>query len=193
MDYLSNFPKAGLTRLLKLFDNDNNTDNLVKLTKAFGLATRVHKGQLLNKDEPYINHPVRVALILAEELRIHDAELACAALLHDAPGSVQEESLKEYGERVYAIVRATVEPKTKPEEREKAIQEYFANLSKAPKDVRYVKLADRLDNIRAMKDQPFKDKVMRYKEETQKYAIPVAIITDDRLAFKLSIALYELK
>jgi hypothetical protein len=44
-----------------------------------------------------------------------------------------------------------------------------------------------------MKGQTFKDKVTRYKEETQKYVVPIAIATDDKLAFKLSVALYELK
>jgi hypothetical protein len=33
----------------------------------------------------------------------------------------------------------------------------------------------------------------RYKEETEKYVAPLAQATDDRLAFKLSVALYELK
>jgi hypothetical protein len=44
-----------------------------------------------------------------------------------------------------------------------------------------------------MKGQSFKDKVTRYKEETQKYVVPIATATDDKLAFKLSVALYELK
>ena len=44
-----------------------------------------------------------------------------------------------------------------------------------------------------MKHQGLKDSVMRYKEETEKYVMAVASATDDRLAFKLSVALYELK
>jgi hypothetical protein len=34
---------------------------------------------------------------------------------------------------------------------------------------------------------------LRYKEETQKYIIPIAEKTDDNIVFKLSVALYELK
>ena len=176
--------KAGFTRLLKSFEDNSN--DVVKITRAFGLATKVHKGQVY-RDEPYINHLLRVALILAEELKMRDTDLACAALLHDA--QVPEEDLKEFGERVYTAVRASAEPKSD----EKAAGEYFAAIAKAPKDVRYVKLADRLDSVRGMKGQGFRDNVTRYKEETQKYAVPVADKTDDRLSFKLSVALYELK
>src|ERR671929_2453318 len=98
---MNDFSKAGFAHLLKLFEN---TDDIVKLTRAFGLATKAHKGQLINKAEPYINHPLRVALILAEELQIHDVELVCAALLHDAYGNTIEQDLhQEHGERVYSI------------------------------------------------------------------------------------------
>jgi (p)ppGpp synthase/HD superfamily hydrolase len=182
---MDDFFKAGFARLLKFFEN---TDDIVKLTRAFGLATKAHKGQLLNKTEPFINHPLRVALILAEELQIRDIDLLCAALLHDAyEGIAGQDIEEENGERVYSVVHASVEPKIKEPE------EYFASLAKASKDVRYIKVAERLDEIRTMKGQGFMDKVSRYKEETQKYIVPIASATDDKLSFKLSVALYELK
>jgi GTP pyrophosphokinase len=180
---MSDFPKAGFARLLKFFDT--NTDDVVKLTRAFGLATKVHRGQLLNKSEPYVNHPLRVALILVEELQMRDVELACAALLHGASESVKDEELKEYGERVYSIVRAAAA--------QAGVAEQFEAMSKAPKDVKYIKLAERLDSARSLKNQAFRDKMIRFKDETQKYVVPIATATDDRLAFKLSVALYELK
>ena len=134
----SDFPKASFARLLKFFDT--NTGDVVKLTRAFGLATKLYRGRLLNKSEPYINHPLRVALILVEELQMRDVELVCAALLHDASESMQEEELKEYGERVYSVVRAAAG--------QASIEEQFEAMSKAPKDVKYVKLAERLDSAR---------------------------------------------
>ena len=180
---MSDFPKAGFARLLKFFEA--NTDEVVKLTRAFGLATKVHRDQLLNKSELYINHPLRVALILVEELQMRDIELVCAALLHDASDSIPEEELKEYGERVFSIVRASAA--------QASAEEQFAAISLAPKDVKYVKLAERLDSARSMKNQMLRDKMIRFKDETEKYVVPIATATDDRLAFKLSVALYELK
>jgi GTP pyrophosphokinase len=186
-DKNSDFPKDGFARLLKSFES---TDDIVKLTRAFGLATKVHKGQLFNKTEPYMNHPLRVAAILVEELQMRDAELAAGALLHDASDAPEDE-LKEQGDRVLSIVRASAEPKTDHAEKEKALEEYFRRISKAPKDARYVKVADRLDSVRFMKGQALR--AARYKQETEKYVAPLAQATDDRLAFKLSVALYELK
>lgn len=177
--------KAGFTRLLRSFDE--NPDDVVQITRAFGLATKVLKGQSVNKDEHYINHSLRVALILAEELKMRDTALVCGALLHDA--QIPNDELKEFGERIYSILRA-IDSWAKEK---KTSEEYFASMTKASKDIRYIKLAERLDDIRGMKGQGFKDKVIRYKEETQKYVVPIASATDDRLAFKLSVALYELK
>jgi GTP pyrophosphokinase len=180
---MSDFPKAGFARLLKFFDS--NTDDVVKLTRAFGLATKIHKGQLLNKSEPYISHLLRIALILVEELQMRDIDLACAALLHGASDSIQDEELKEYSQRVYSTVRASAV--------QSSTEQQFAALTKAPKDLKYVKLAERLDVARSIKNQAMKDKMTRFKDETQKYVVPIATATDDRLAFKLSVALYELK
>ncbi len=180
---MSDFPKAGFARLLKFFDT--NTDDVVKLTRAFGLATKVHMGELLNKSESYINHPLRVALILVEELQMHDVDLACAALLHGASENIQEAELREYGERVYSLVRGAAG--------KASAEEQFAAISKAPKDVKYIKLAERLDSARSMKNQAFRDKMIRFKDETERYVVPIATAIDDRLAFKLSVALYELK
>ena len=176
--------RAGFIRLLKSFDE--NPDDVVQITRAFGLATKVHKGQFVDKGEPYVNHSLRVALVLAEELKMRDTALICAALLHDA--QIPDDELKEFGERVYSIVRG-IDSWAK----ERASEEYFASMTKASKDTRYIKIAERLDDIRGMRGQGFKDKVIRYKEETQKYVVPIAAATDDRLAFKLSVALYELK
>lgn len=179
---MSDFPKAGFSRLLKFFEA--NTDDVVLLSRAFGLATKAHMGQLLNKSEQYINHPVRVALILVEELQMRDIELACAALMHDASDKMQDPELKEFGERVHATVRGCAAA---------GAEDQFAAMSKASKDVKYIKLAERLDSARSMKTLMLRDRMIRFKDETQKFVVPIATATDDRLAFKLSVALYELK
>ena len=209
---INDFTKLGFTRLLKPFEN--STDDILKITRAFSIAIKVHSGQLKkgNKIEPYINHPLRVALILTEELHEYDIDLVCAAILHDTLGigagtsvtnpkgqtdsqrDILEARLKnEFGERVYCIVTTLAKPLAKSEEKERILGEYFKNIARGPEDVRYIKLADRLDNIRNLKNASQKDKVLRYKEETEKYIVPIAERTDEKLVFKLSVALYELK
>ena len=195
----NDFTKSGFAKLLKPFEN--SIDDIVKITRAFGIATKAHLGQFRNgnKVEPYINHPLRVALILIEELGIDDVDLICASLLHDIieknyNSSISTDQLrKEFGDSIYSIVHTLTKPKIRNEEKEKILNEYFQNIANSSEAIRYIKLADRLDNIRGMKNLIHKDKVLRYKLETQKYVVPIAEKTDEKLAFKLSIALYELK
>ena len=206
---IDDFAKSGFTRLLKPFEN--SIGDIMKITRAFSIAIQVHSGQLKrgNKVEPYINHPLRVALILTEELHEYDIDLICAAILHDTLSRVEkgnsesnagrkraslEVRLKDgFGERVYGIVNTLAKPSAKSEDKERVLGEYFRNIAVGSEDVRYIKLADRLDNIRSLKNATQKDKVLRYKEETQKYVVPIAEKTDEKFVFKLSVALYELK
>lgn len=195
---LNDFTKSAFSKLLKPFEN--SMDDIIKITRAFSLSAKVHIGQFSkgNKIEPYINHPLRVALILTEELKTYDIDLVCAALLHDTIEksnniTINDQLRKEAGEHVYTIVYALTRPKTENEQKEKTQEEYFQNIAKSSKSIRYVKIAERLDNIRTMKNSTHKEMVLRYKEETQKYIIPIAEKTDEKLVFKLSVALYELK
>lgn len=206
---IEDFAKSGFTRLLKPFEN--SIGDIMKITRAFSIAIQVHSGQLKrgNKVEPYINHPLRVALILTEELHEYDIDLICAAILHDTLSRVEkgnsendairkraslEVRLKDgFGERVYGIVNTLAKPSAKSEDKERVLGEYYRNIAAGSEDVRYIKLADRLDNIRSLKNATQKDKVLRYKEETQKYVVPIAEKTDEKFVFKLSVALYELK
>jgi GTP pyrophosphokinase len=206
MEHFDDFTKAGFARLLKYFED--NTDDVVKLTRAFALANKAHKEAKPDsgaggKDEPHINHLIRTALVLCEELQIRDSDLAAAALLHDSLGSAsstttttttaviitEDDVRSECGERVAAIVRALgAEPKKHDE-----LEGYFARLAKEGKEARLVKIAAKLDRARSMKTFAYRDRALRFKDEMQKLLVPLAQNTDERLSFKLSVALYEIK
>jgi (p)ppGpp synthase/HD superfamily hydrolase len=209
---INEFTKLGFTRLLRPYEN--STGDIMRITRAFSIAIKVHSGQVKkgNKIEPFINHPLRVALILIEELHVYDIDLVCAAILHDTleanattrtsdsessadsmRASLEARLRNEFGERVHSIVSTLSKPSAKSEEKERMLGEYFRNIARGSEDVRYIKLADRLDNIRSLKNAIQKDRVLRYKEETQKYVVPIAEKTDEKFVFKLSVALFELK
>jgi (p)ppGpp synthase/HD superfamily hydrolase len=208
---LNEFTKSGFTRLLRPFEH--SIGDIMRITRAFSIAMKAHSGQVKkgNKTEPYINHPLRVALILTEEIHEYDIDLICAAILHDTLGINANASINspvstdnsnassearirdEFGGRVYSMVKTLTIPLTKSDDKDRILGEYFRNIARSPEDVRYIKLADRLDNIRNLKNAIQKDKVLRYKEETQKYVIPIAENTDEKFVFKLSVALYELR
>ena len=195
---MNNFTKVAFSRLIQPFGD--NLNDVVKITKAFSFAANVYSGLFRNEShEPYINHAMKVALILSDELKVHDADTICAAILHDViekskdDNAVVEDLRSNFGENIYDTIRTLTEPKTNEENREKLLVKYFENISKGPKMSRFIKLADRLDNARFLKNDRKKEKALRYKEETQKYILPLAEKTDDTMALKLSIALYEIK
>jgi (p)ppGpp synthase/HD superfamily hydrolase len=190
---LNEFTKRGFARLIKPFES--STDDLIKITRAFGVALKAHSRDFRDENhiEPYINHPLKVALVITEELHIFNADLVCAALLHDTTLKYDGDLRQDFGEVVHDIVHVVAMPKILNEERERVMQEYFDDIINSSVLARYLILADRLEIVRALKNAPHKNKILRYKEETQKYIIPIAEKTDDNVVFKLSIALYELK
>lgn len=209
---LDEFTKSGFNRLLKPFGE--NLEDVSKITKAFGMAIRAYSGttkKVGQKVEPYINHPLRVSLILSEELKKNDADLVCAALLHDALAGADDsghvttgkqskisesEVMEQLGERVCNIITPLAksnEPAAGGFKEQENNSKYFQALKESHPDTRYVKVAETLDNVRSMKNFDRRDKMLRYKDETQKYIVPIAEKTDERLVFKLSVALYELK
>jgi len=104
--------------------------------------------------EPYINHPIEVALILAE----HDAAEAAivAALLHDTvedsdddPEPVTLEALAErFGAEIAGIVAEVSDDKSLPKEMRKALQ--VSQAGKKSDAAKQVKLADKISNLRAI-------------------------------------------
>ncbi|TLX88710.1 MAG: HD domain-containing protein, partial [Thaumarchaeota archaeon] len=123
---LNNFTKVAFTRLIQPFGD--NLNDVVKITKAFSFAANVYSGLFRNEThEPYINHAMKVALILSDELRVHDVDTICAAILHEAIEKSKDdreivEFLKSnFGENVYVTIRTLTEPKTNEGNREKLL------------------------------------------------------------------------
>ncbi len=130
------------------------------LMRAALFAARVHathrrKGAA---GEPYVNHVLEVAAILAE----HGAPLAAvlAGLLHDTVEDSSDDAepvthahlVAEFGEEVAGIVAEATDDKSLPKETRKALQvRHAASKSAAAKQV---KLADKISNLRAIALSP---------------------------------------
>ncbi|MFB5599464.1 MAG: HD domain-containing protein [Nitrososphaeraceae archaeon] len=180
-------------KLLKIFEE--SLDSIVIITRAFGISNVIHTGKFYEniKSEPYINHALRVALIMAGELNIKDKYVISAAILHDIYDKTYANKFENNLEKILEeqslnLVLSSIKYDVKG-----IGSKDHKSLSKISKTLRFLILADRLDNIRTLKHSAHKEKVNRYKEETQKYFLPIANITDDSMVFKLSVALYELK
>ena len=205
-DIKSNFIKTGFPKLLKPFEKSMN--EVEKISKAFGLALRIQSNMTrkyqYDKIEPQINHSLRVALIVNEEMNVDDSDLVCSALLHDI--SIKQEISKEtkdyikkeLGEKTFNIIsffnkNYDQEQQQPNKNEEQKIEKQFSRVKKSDNFIKNILLAERLDELRSLKNSRRKDKITRIKEETQKYFIPLAETTNEKILLKLVIALYELK
>jgi (p)ppGpp synthase/HD superfamily hydrolase len=125
-----------------------------RLYDAIELAARAHHHQVRKGTEiPYIVHPLAVASML---IRVNSPEPdVIAALLHDVvedtPVTIQE-ILSRFGPEVADLVTALSEPDKKAswEDRKAHTIDYLEK--RASDDILIVALADKLDNIRAIRD-----------------------------------------
>ncbi len=157
--------------------------------KAYRVAHDSHAGQMRKSGEPYIIHPLSVAIILAElEL---DKETIAAGLLHDVLEDTvmtEAEMEAEFGKEVVLLVDGVTKlknlhftdsiknPKDKNENRLEMQAENLRKMFLAmAKDIRVImiKLADRLHNMRTLQHQS-QEGQQRIARETQEIYCPIA-------------------
>ncbi len=139
-----------------------------KLLNAIAFAAQKHEGQTRKDREatPYIVHPIGVALSLWVEGGVRDPAVMIAAVLHDTledTSATQEEITLLFGVHVAKIVQELTNPAEMSSEEAKAWQiEHAPSLSF---EARVVKLADRLYNLRDLREPPVgwsDDKIQKY-------------------------------
>ena len=161
------------------------SDDISMIEKAYNIASEAHKDQRRKSGEPYIIHPLNVAIILAElEL---DKETIVAGILHDVVEDTvmtEEDLIREFGEDVALLVdgvtklekiplSGTDDPTdTKLEMQAENLRKMFLAMAK---DIRVImiKLADRLHNMRTLKYQKPESQV-RIARETREIYSPIA-------------------
>jgi GTP diphosphokinase / guanosine-3',5'-bis(diphosphate) 3'-diphosphatase len=131
--------------------------SLQMLMKAANFAAVKHKDQRRKDKEasPYINHCLAVAEVLATEGGVDDAEVLCAALLHDTvedTGTLEAELQAEFGARITSIVLEVTDDKNLAKELRKEAQVEHARHASA--EAKLVKLADKICNLRDLLRSP---------------------------------------
>lgn len=145
---------------------------------AYRFADEAHLGQIRASGEPYITHPIAVALQCTEWKL--DAQALMAALLHDAIedcGVTKPELIERFGAPVAELVDGLTKlDKIQFHTREENQSESFRKMLLAmARDVRVilVKLADRTHNMRTLDDVP-REKWARISSETLEIYAPIA-------------------
>jgi GTP diphosphokinase / guanosine-3',5'-bis(diphosphate) 3'-diphosphatase len=129
----------------------------LQVLKAADAAARwhVHQRRKGSAQEPYINHLIEVAMLVADATRGSDTNLVIAALLHDAieDCKVPRRLIAEtFGEDVASLVEKVTDDKSLPKEVRKRKQVESA-LKKSPR-AKILKLADKTSNLRALAASP---------------------------------------
>ncbi|HEX8895288.1 MAG TPA: bifunctional (p)ppGpp synthetase/guanosine-3',5'-bis(diphosphate) 3'-pyrophosphohydrolase, partial [Terriglobales bacterium] len=164
--------------LLRKIRNYRPNDDLTLVKKAYDFSLRHHQGQTRASGEPYLVHPLEVAMVLAE-MRLDTTAIA-AGLLHDAveDTTVTVDDIRtEFGEQVAHIVEGVTKiSKIEFASREEAQAESVRKMVLAMVDdirVVMIKLADRLHNMRTLGHlRP--ERQIKIARETQEIYAPIA-------------------
>ncbi|HTZ83056.1 MAG TPA: bifunctional (p)ppGpp synthetase/guanosine-3',5'-bis(diphosphate) 3'-pyrophosphohydrolase [Candidatus Acidoferrales bacterium] len=164
--------------LMKRMQESRPHDDLAIVKKAYDYSLKHHEGQTRASGEPYLVHPLEVALVLAEMKM--DPVAVAAGLLHD---SVEDTSVtiqdirQEFGEQVAHIVEGVTKiSKIDFATREEQQAENLRKMMLAMVDdirVVLIKLADRLHNMRTLEHLD-PERQHKIAEETLEIYAPIA-------------------
>ncbi|MCX7839887.1 MAG: bifunctional (p)ppGpp synthetase/guanosine-3',5'-bis(diphosphate) 3'-pyrophosphohydrolase [Anaerolineae bacterium] len=163
--------------LLQRVHSYNSQADLGRLARAYHLASTAHASQTRSTGEPYVFHPLAVALILSE-MRL-DEDTLVAALLHDVPEdtAVSLDTIRnEFGDKVAKLVDGVTKLSGLRLGLEQTHAESLRKMFMAmAEDIRVVliKLADRLHNMRTLYALP-PEKQRRIARETMEIFAPLA-------------------
>ena len=165
--------------LLRSVAKYHPSDDLSMIERAYATAYKAHGDQKRKSGEPYIIHPLCVAIILAE-LEM-DKETLAAGLLHDVVEDTvmtSEELRAQFGAEVELLVNGVTKlgqlsyDADKVEVQAENLRKMFLAMAK---DIRVIiiKLADRLHNMRTLQYMPEKKRIEKARETMDIYA-PIA-------------------
>lgn len=132
-------------------------NDLPNLLQAISFSAKKHRNQRRKggDGEPYINHPLEVAHLIANIGKVTDYDILMAAVLHDTVEDTDtsaEELTELFGENVCKMVLEVTDDKSLPKKRRKELQiEHAPHLSIGAK---HVKLADKISNVRDILHNP---------------------------------------
>jgi len=166
-----------IERVIKKFAENHPGEDTTVLTLAFEFADMAHRGQTRKSGEPYIQHTLHTAYLLAGIKA--DLATVAAGLLHDVPEDTAhglDEVTTLFGPEIATLVEGVTKLGTL---KYRGIERYRENLKKMflamTTDLRviFIKFCDRLNNLRTLENLP-PEKQKRIARETLEIYAPIA-------------------
>lgn len=178
-EIISTYPQVAqkYKRLTSTVKAINKEEDLLVIDKAFQFALVVHQEMKRKDGEPFIVHPLNVALIVANEMGLGTVCIAASLLHHVAemPGVTLKILRKQFGKRIAGIVEGVTKIQQDFETPLSAQVANFKHLmekSKHDHRIILIKIADRLDNMRSL-EALSATKRMRVASETKAIFAPI--------------------
>ena len=148
--------EAAFYELKECYRNSRHRGKIELITRAFNFARQAHKGVRRHSGEPYIMHPLAVALIVSKEIGLGSTSI-CAALLHDVVEDTDytvEDIRNLFGDKIAEIVNGLTKIAggvfgVHASEQAENFKKLLLTMSE---DIRVIliKIADRLHNMRTL-------------------------------------------
>jgi guanosine-3',5'-bis(diphosphate) 3'-pyrophosphohydrolase len=150
-------------------------DTCEAVANSVAFAIRYHGDQRRPTGAPYLEHLLEALEVLVRGAGVTDADVLCAAVLHDVvedtPCTVADVR-REFGDRVANLVGWVTIPESGGDKKA-AKEAYLAGLRDAPDDAILVKLADRASNVQTLRNLSL-PKQRAYYAQTVRYIMPLA-------------------
>ena len=154
-------------------DNSAGAAAVQRIFAAAQFAAEKHSSQKRKgaAGEPYINHLIEVAELIAGSSPVLDANLLMAGLLHDTiedTGATAQELEQRFGADVTSLVLEVTDDKSLPKATRKALQ--VQNAPKKSVRAQVLKLADKISNLRSILERPPADWDLERKRQYFEWA-----------------------
>lgn len=176
-----------------------NEDDLNQIRFAFECANDYHRGQMRKSGEPYIIHPISVALITIKEMLLLDKDSVIAALLHDAiedtettKGMLEELFNQDVANLVDGVSKIKdLNHMSKDEEEQMNNCKLLRTCASDIREI-IIKIADRLHNMRTLIYKGTKEQISEYNALPDKDGIEDMIIHPNAKQIEKSAETYAL-
>ena len=190
-------PQTDFTDIEALLEKRGCKNLTASVKKAYSVAESAHAGMTRQDGTPYIHHPARVCAFLISECGVKDAEVLQAALLRDVveDTSVTVKDIEaQFGKKTAEYVDWLTKPSADAFASKEQLNAYQAGrIARAPRQVRMVKVADRIDNVSDLHLLPNDGKMERYLKDTRENYLKLAKDTDPALFRFLDLRVSQLE